>query len=156
VRSGENLIELSITILELDRIALAVERLALIQSAARFTHKLTFGENLMPIYPADRPDFTFNIVITATDSEGNLIADAPIPTGFTLTLTSDNPVAFSVMQNPANPKSVAAHVGSPGQANVVANLMDPVGTLVATGGALVTVVVGDPAAITAINLNLPE
>lgn len=150
------MIELSITILELDRIAAAVERLTLIQSAARFSFKLTFGENLMPVYQADRPDFTFNIVITATDSEGNPIPDAPIPAGFTLTVTSDNPAAFSVTQDTANPKSVAAHVGSPGQANVVANLTDPASNLVATGGALVTVVVGDPAQITAITLDLPE
>jgi hypothetical protein len=150
------MIELSITILELDRIAAAIERLTLIQSAARFTFKLNFGDNLMPVYKSDKPDFTFNIIITAADSEGNPIPDAPIPTGFTLTVTSDNPAAFSVVQDPTNPKSVAAHVGSPGQANVVANLMDPAGNLVATGGALVTVVVGDPAQITAINLNLPE
>lgn len=75
------MIELSITILELDRIAAAVERLSLIQSAARFTYKLTLS---------------------------------------------------------------------------VANLTDPALNLVATGAALVTVTVGDPAAITAINLNLPE
>lgn len=150
------MIELSITILELDRIAVAVERLALIQSAARFTFKLKILENNVKIYKADRPDFDFNITIVATDSEGNVIPNAPIPVGHTLTVTSDSDLAFSVIQDAADPRIVHAHVGSPGQANLTANLMDPAGLLVATGGEQITVTVGDPAAITAITLNLPE
>jgi hypothetical protein len=150
------MIELSITILELDRIAAAIELLTLIESAARFTFKLNFGKDFMPVYKADRPDFDFNILITATDSEGNMIPDAPVPAGHTLTVTSDNLAAFSAVQDGADPRIVHAHVGSPGQANVTANLLDPTGNLVATGAAQVTVTVGDPAAISSITLNLPE
>lgn len=156
------MIELSITILELDRIAVAIERLALIQSAARFTYKLTLSEGNMPIYKADRPDFTFRVIITATDSEGNVIQDSPIPAGHTLVVSSDNPAAFSVAQDPGDPQMVLAHVGgpnsdgSPSSANVKADLFDAVNNLVATGGALVTVTAGDPAAIQNITLDLPE
>jgi hypothetical protein len=115
----------------------------------------------MPIYKADKPDFDFNLVLGAVDSEGNVISDAPIPTGHKLTVTSDNDAAFQVTQDATDPKLVHAHVGgpntdgSPSQANVTANLTDPLGNLVATGGALVTVTVGDPASITNISVNLP-
>lgn len=156
------MIEIAITIFELNRIAEAIEKLALIQSAARFTYTLTFGENLMAVYKSDRPDFDFMVAIAATDSEGNVIADAPVPAGHTLSVMSDNPAAFSVTQDPLNPKLVHAHVGgpnsdgTPSQSNVTANLTDPANNLVATGAAQVTVTVGDPALITAITLNLPE
>jgi hypothetical protein len=140
---------------DVNRIANALEKLALIQSAARFIFKITIGE-LMPNYKADRPDFDFRVSINATDSEGNVIPDSPIPTGHALTLTSDNPVAFTVTQDAADPRLVHAHVGSPGQSSVVANLTNPAGLLVATGAALVNVTVGDPALIQDINVNLPE
>ena len=155
------MIEFSISIPELERIAAGVEKLTLIQSAARFTFKLNFG-GLMPTYKSDRPDFDFNVMITATDSEGNAIPNAPIPAGHTLTVDSDNSAAFSVIQDLADSRLVHAHVGgpnpdgTPAMANVMAKLFDPADNLVAVGSALVTVTVGDPAAISAINLNLPE
>lgn len=154
------MIDIAVTVTSIDRIALALERLAQIQSAARFSFQLTFG-GIMPTYKADKPDFDFNLVLGAVDSEGNVISDAPIPTGHTLTVTSDNAAAFAVTQDAADPKLVHAHVGgpnpdsTPSQANVTANLFDPVGTLVATGAAQVTVTVGDPASITNIAVNLP-
>ncbi len=156
------MIELPITITHLDRIADALVRLTLIQSAARFTFKLqlNLGEP-MPNYKSDKPDFDASVKITATDSEGNVIADAPIPAGHTLAVSSDNLIAITATQDAANPKLVHYHVvgpnpdGTPAQANVKADLTDPAGTLVATGSDLVTVTVGDPTAITAINLNLP-
>ena len=116
----------------------------------------------MQTYKADRPDFSAAVRITAADSEGNIIDDAPIPAGFTLTVESDNPDAITATQDPNDPRIVHYHVvgpnedSSPSQANVKADLFDAAGNLVATGSELVTVTVGDPAAITAINLNLPS
>lgn len=140
---------------DLNRIAEALEKLVLIQSAARFTFTITIGE-LMATYKSDRPDFDFRVSINATDSEGNVIPDSPIPAGHSLTVTSDNLAAFTVTQDATDMRLIHAHVGSPGQASVVANLLGPAGVLVATGAALVTVVVGDPTAIQNIALNLPE
>src|SRR5262245_50612626 len=125
------MIELPITISNLDRIAAALEKLVQIHSAARFTFKLKTGVDMN--YKADRPDFDFQVTITATDSEGNVINDAPIPAGHTLSITSDNPAAFEVAQDATDPRIVHAHVGSPGQANVMANLFDPANNLIATG-----------------------
>lgn len=156
------MIELPITISNLDRIADALEKLVQIQSAARFSFqpKLNLGEDMT--YKDDRPDFDFSVAIAATDSEGHFIPDSPIPAGHTLTVTSDNPDAFTVTQDANDPKLIHAHVGgpnadsTPAQANVVANLMDPANNLVASGVAQVIVTVGDPTAITAISVNLPE
>src|SRR5262245_50594095 len=131
------MIELPITISNLDRIAKALETLILIHSAQRFTYKLDGG--LMPTYKSDRPDFDFSVTITATDSEGNAIPNSPIPAGHTLSITSDNAAAFSVAQDAANPQLIHAHVGgpnadgTPSQANVTANLFDPANNLVASG-----------------------
>lgn len=110
----------------------------------------------MAIYKADKLDFDAAVMIAATDSEGNVINDSPIPAGFMLTVLSDNPAAISATQDTADPKLIHYHVGGPGQANVQADLFDASGNLVATGAELVTVTVGDPAAITSINLNLPS
>jgi len=157
------MIELPITISHLDRIADALERLVLIESAARFTFKLNLGElGTMPTYKSDRADFDFRVSINAADSEGNMIPDAPVPVGHTLMVTSDNPAAFEVTQDAADPRFIHAHVGGPNpdgtesQANVTARLFDAANNMVATGATQVTVTVGDPAAITAITLNLPE
>lgn len=145
-----------------DEIAAALKQLVQIQSAARFTFQLKFSENLMPTYKSDRPDFDFTITINATDSEGNVIPDAPIPAGHTLQVVSDNPAAFEVIQDAGDPKLVHAHVGgpnadgTPSQANVNASLFDPANNLVAAGVALVAVTVGDPTTITEIDINLPE
>ena len=115
----------------------------------------------MPVYKADKPDFDTRITITATDSEGNVIPDAPIPAGHTLTVTNSNPAAFATTQDAADPKLLHNHVGGPNpdgteaQSSVVATLTDPAGNIVATGSDLVTVTVGDPAAIQTISLNLP-
>ncbi len=115
----------------------------------------------MATYKSDKLDFDFSIVIGAVDSEGNVISDAPLPAGHTLTVTSDNPAAFSVVQDAADSKLIHAHVGgpnpdsTPSQANVTASIFDPASTLVATGAALVTVTVGDPTAITNLVVNLP-
>lgn len=149
------MIQLPITIEHLDRIASALERLVLLASASRFTYTIQIFEVTMPIFKADRVDFDITLTISATDSEGNVIADAPIPTGHTLTITSDNAAAFTATQDAANLKLAHCHVGSPGQANVTANLTDPAGNLVATGADQVTVTFGDPSVILAINLNLP-
>jgi hypothetical protein len=116
----------------------------------------------MPIYKSDRPDFDFRVTITAADSEGNSIPDAPVPEGHMLTVLSSNPSAFEVAQDPGDPRFIHAHVGgpnpdgTPSQATVRANLFDPANNLIATGEASVTVTVGDPTAISAITLNLPE
>ncbi len=116
----------------------------------------------MPTYKSDKPDFDVMAKIAAKDSEGNIIADAPIPAGFSFTVTSDNPACIEVSQDPTNAKSVHYHIGgpnpdsTPSQANVVASLMDATGNLVSTGGSLVTVTVGDPTEITSIDLGLPE
>lgn len=124
------------------------------------TFTITLG-GLMPTYKSDRADFDFNVVLGATDSEGNVISDAPIPTGHTLTVTSDNTACFEATQDAANSKLVHCHVGgpnadgTPSQANVTANLFDPSSNLVATGAAQVTVTVGDPTAITELVVNLP-
>lgn len=156
------MIDVTIKLPELDRIADALERLALIESAARFT--FTLNLNLggpMPTYKSDRPDFDAAVLITAADSEGNIIENSPIPQGFTLMVESDNPDAITATQDADDPRIVHYHVvgpqpdGSPSQANVKADLFDAAHNLVATGSSLVTVTVGDPAAITAINMNLP-
>lgn len=126
------------------------------------TFTITFkGVDNMPTFKSNREDFTFNIVLGAVDAEGNVISDAPIPTGHTLTVTSDNTACFEVTQDATSPKVVNCHVGgpnpdgTPSQANVVANLFDPSSNLVATGANQVTVTVGDPTSITNIAVNLP-
>lgn len=155
------MVEFPVTISNLDRIADALHRLVLITSAARFTFKLTFSEELMATYKSDRPDFDFNIVLGAVDSEGNVISDAPIPTGHTLTVVSDNTAAFTVTQDTTDPKLIHAHVGgpnpdsTPSTANVTASIFDPASNLVATGVAQVVVTVGDPTLITNLVVNLP-
>lgn len=120
--------------------------------------KLTYSirlEGLMAVYKADKPDFDFRIILIGTDSEGHEIVDAPIPAGHSLLLTSDNPTAFSAVQDAADARLVHAHVGSPGQSNLVVNLFDGGGNLAATGGELVTVVAGDVTTIASITLALP-
>lgn len=118
-------------------------------------------ETLMPTYKATHPDFTFRIKIRAVDAEGHSIADAPIPQGSTLVVTSDAPSVFSVVQDTVDPKLVSAHVEGPlpgtesSTANVTAQLFDAQSNLVATGVAQVVVTVGDPTAITEIVLDLP-
>jgi hypothetical protein len=155
------MVELPITISHIDRIADAVERLAQIVSASRFSYQLQL-EGVMPVYKADKPDFSARIIIGAVDSEGNVISDAPIPAGHTLTVTSDNPACITATQDTADPKLVNYHIGgpntdgTPSQANVSATLSDPVGNMVGTGASQVTVTVGDPAAITGITVMLPE
>jgi hypothetical protein len=155
------MIELPITISHLDRIADSLERLVQIVSASRFGYQLTL-EGVMPVYKADHADFDGRIVIGAVDSEGDIITDAPIPAGHTLTITSDNPTAFTATQDTADAKLVHYHVGSPNtdgspsQANVTATLTDPAGNMVATGASQVTVTAGDPTAITGITVMLPE
>lgn len=147
-----------------DRIAEALERLALIASAARFNYQLNFnleGEN-MPTYKSDRPDFSQALELTATDSEGHTIRNAPLPAGFSLSVTSDNEECITATQDPNDSRIVHYHVGgpkadgSPSQANLLAIATDPAGNMAATGAALVTVTAGDPSAITEIHFNLPE
>ena len=151
------------TRLSLDRIATAQEsiaenllRLTQIVSASRFSFSLKFG-GLEVIYKNDHVDFDLPIVIAATDAEGETIPDAPIPTGFTLTVTSDNAGVVTVTPDAGgNLKLFRVHVGTSGQANVTANLMDAASNLVATGAEQVTVTTGDPAAISSITMNFPE
>lgn len=118
----------------------------------------------MPVYVDNTPNFDFRVVIAGTDEEGNVNPDSPVPVGMTLSVTSDNPDAFSVVQDALDPRLVHAVVGSstnpdgsfPAQANVVANLtLDSDGSLVATGGDLVTVVANTATTVTSITLNLP-
>lgn len=157
------MIEFPISITHLDRIAVALEKLVQIQSAARFTFTLHLGElNTMPIYVADKADFDVLMTISGKDSEGNVLPDIDIPEGFTLIVTSDNSAAFAVAQDTAQPKLLHCHVGgpnadtTPSQSNVLAVLNDAAGNMVATGGALVTVTAGKVATVTGITLNLPE
>lgn len=115
----------------------------------------------MPIYKDDKPDFDIHLILTAKDSEGREIADAPIPANFTLEVISDNPDAFSVTQDAADLKLIHCHVGgpnadgTPATANVTALLKNATGDLVAIGSDAVTVTVGDPASISSISLTLP-
>jgi hypothetical protein len=146
----------------LTRLADTFERHVQLSAVARWTFSISFGGlTEMPIYKADKPDFDFRIMLAGADSEGNTIPDAPVPAGHTLTVVSDNSAGFEVTQDPADQRLVHAHVGgpnpdgSPSQSNVTANLLDPLGNLVATGAAQVTVTAGDPATITAITLDLP-
>lgn len=116
----------------------------------------------MPIYPSDKPDFDAVLTIDGLDSEGFPVKNIPVPANHVLTVTSDNAAAFSIVQDAADARILHCHVGgpnadgTPAQSNVLANLVDPVGNLVATGGGLVTVQAGAVVTISGINLNLPE
>jgi hypothetical protein len=146
---------------DLARVADSLERLVHLTSAARFTYSISL-EELMPTYKADKPDFDWRVKISGKDSEANVIDDIPIPAGYTLNITSDNPAVFTADQDTADAKLIHSHVGgpnadgTPGQSNVVAQLVDPDGNLVRTGGSLVTVTAGDPSEIGDITLVLPE
>ena len=96
----------------------------------------------------DQPPVNFSLVLgDVTDSEGNAIPDAALD----VTVESDNPDAVAITFDPAT-KSGTASFGSPGQANVTANVKSGE-TLLGTGAAAFTVTVGDPAAITSVGLN---
>lgn len=149
------------------QVAIANHLLRLTQavSASRFTYQITFDfkEKPMPhVFKSDEPNFDFRLKIRALDSEGNVIEDAPIPAGFTLTVTSDNTACFAVTQDAADPRLVHAVVGgpnpdsTPSQANVMGNLTDASSNLVATGSDLETVTVGDPATIQSIGFVFPQ
>lgn len=146
----------------LESIAISVEKIAQLLSQPPFvTFKLSMEELRMAIYKADKPDFDTRVTIDGVDSEGNVVKDIPIPTGFSLSVTSDNPAAFEATQDLTDTQLLHCHVGGPNpdgtnsQSTVTANLFDGGGNMVATGSETVTVTSGDPTAITTISLNLP-
>lgn len=96
----------------------------------------------------DHVPVNFSLVLgDVTDAEGNAIPDAQL----NVTVESDNPAAVAV-EFDAAARTGSVSFGSPGQANVVANVKTG-DVLLGTGAAAFTVTVGDPAAITGVSLN---
>lgn len=96
----------------------------------------------------NNPDVPFTLVLgDVTDAEGNVIPDAALD----ITVASDNDAAVAVTFDAAT-KAGSVSFGSPGQANVTANVSSG-GVLLGTGAASFVVTLGDPAAITSVALN---
>lgn len=101
----------------------------------------------MFIVKDDHPPVSFSLVLgNVTDAEGNVIPDAQLD----VTVESDEAGVVAVEFDPAA-KTGTVSFGGPGQANVTANVKTGE-TLLGTGSAAFTVTVGDPAAITSVNL----
>lgn len=83
---------------------------------------------------------------TVTDAEGNAVPDAKLD----VTVESSNADAVAV-EFDADAKTGTVSFGSPGEAEVRANVSSN-GTLLGTGAASFTVTVGDPAAISSVDL----
>lgn len=113
------------------------------------------------VIKADHADFDVPVVVTVTDSEGNVIPGAGLPAGFTLTGQSDNPACFDVTQDSSDPLLFHCRVGgpnsdgTPSSANFSVMLTDGNGALVATDTEAIVVTAGDPAAVSGIDITFP-
>lgn len=95
----------------------------------------------------DHAPVPFSLALgTVTDAEGNAIPDAQLD----VTVESSNPDAVAV-EFDAAAKTGSVRFGSPGEAEVRANVSSN-GALLGTGAASFTVTVGDPAAISSVDL----
>lgn len=102
---------------------------------------------LMFVIKDDHPPVPFSLSLgTVTDAEGNAIPDAQLD----VTVESSNADAVAV-EFDAAAKTGSVSFGSPGEAEVRANVSSG-GTLLGTGAASFTVTVGDPAAISSVDL----
>ncbi len=97
--------------------------------------------DFMFVVKADNPSVNYSLSYTATDSEGNAVADADLDTEV---VSSDTSVV-SVSQT--DNKSGVVSFGSPGLASLNATVKKKDGTLLGSFGAQFTVTTGDVAAI---------
>jgi len=109
----------------------------------------------MVIVKDDNPDVQYSFTDTVTDAEGNPITDPAVLASLVKTVASDNPDAVAVTPD-ADPSTGSVHFGNPGIATVTASIAKPDGTILGSGAVSVTVVTGDPAAVTDISLKLGD
>lgn len=110
------------------------------------------GELIMFKVKTDNPDVEASFSDKVTDSEGNEITDPAVLDSLVKSFTSDNENAVAITG--IGPYNV--HFGNPGVAALSVSIAKPDGTVLGSGVFGVTVVVGDPAAVTDIKLKLGD
>jgi hypothetical protein len=105
---------------------------------------------------ADQTDVTYSFTDKVTDDKGNEITDQAVLASLVKTVNSDNPDVITVTPG-TDPSSGTVHwTGKTGVVGITASIAKPDGTILGSGGVSVTVVAGDPAAVTDIALKLGD
>lgn len=103
---------------------------------------------------ADNPDVVASFSETVTDSEGHAIKDQAVLDSLVKSFTSDNADAVAITKN--DDGSYGVKFGNPGVAALNISIALGDGTVLGSGVFGVTVVEGDPAAVTDIKLKLGD
>lgn len=103
---------------------------------------------------ADQADVQYSFTDKVTDDKGNEITDPAVLASLVKTVKSDNPDVITVTPDP-DPSSGNVHwTGKTGVVGITASIAKSDGTIFGSGGVTVTVVAGDPAAVSDIKLAL--
>lgn len=106
----------------------------------------------MYVVKADAPDVGLMYTYKVTDSEGNEITDPAVLGSLQEELTTSDPVVVEVAKTA--PGAANVHFGSPGIAQIALLIKTADGTILGSGSADITVVTGDPSAVTNLSVTI--
>lgn len=137
-------------------------KIKLSKSTRRFLRKLFkprfsafHGVEIMFKVKTDNPDVAYKFSKKVTDSEGNEITDPMALSTIVTSISSSNEDAVQIIPDAVDNSAGSVHFGNPGLASIDIVVKEGgTGKILGSGSFGVTVVTGDPAAVSDIRLDL--